>query len=64
MVASRKPSNSNGDTVGEEKNQEQSEKDRSKKDPHTDAEKAATNGEVAHEEESGGALPSNHSDES
>ena len=49
--------------MSEEENQEQREKDRSDKKPETEAGKDATPERVA-EEESGGALPSNHSDES
>lgn len=54
--------------MSEEKKQGQQEKDRTgkntEKKPDTQAGKDATDERVASEEESGGALPSNHSDES
>lgn len=54
--------------MSEEKKQGQQEEDRTEKNtekkPDTETGKDATDERVASEEESGGALPSNHSDES
>lgn len=50
--------------MGEEKNQKHNEKEHTEKKPQTEVEKDATASRVAEEEESGGALPSNHSEES
>jgi hypothetical protein len=47
--------------LDEEKKQEQ-QKDSERKRPDTEMGKDATDERVAEEEESGGALPSNHSD--
>lgn len=54
--------------MSEEKDQEQQEQqekeDRTKKNPDAGTNKAATNDQVEREEETGGALPQNHSEES
>ena len=50
--------------MSEEKSREQKKEERTEKHPDTKEGKDATDRQVEREEETGGALPQNHSDES